>query len=75
VLGGTQADSAGLAPGDVIRTYDGRPVRNEDEYREAMEAAKAKAGAGATVKVGLIQGGKTKERDFRPGPLGIHIEL
>ena len=51
---GSPAEKAGLARGDVVREVNGAPVKNVQELRNRIK----EAGAGASIKLGLLRGGK-----------------
>lgn len=50
------ADKAGLVGGDVIISFDGQPVKNDDDMRRLLEAAPV----GKTVDVTFIRDGQTR---------------
>ena len=50
------ADQAGLVGGDVILTFDGQPVQNEDQIEELM----TKTPVGKTVDVEYVRDGQKK---------------
>jgi S1-C subfamily serine protease len=50
------ADQAGLVGGDVILSFDGQPVQNEDQIEELME----KTPVGKTVDIEYIRDGQKK---------------
>jgi putative serine protease PepD len=49
---GSPADSAGLQQGDVITSFQGRPVNSADQLATAIQADKP----GQQVKIGLYRG-------------------
>jgi S1-C subfamily serine protease len=53
---GSPADKAGLVGGDIITTFDGQRVTEEDELRDLLE----KTPIGKTVDVVYIRDGETK---------------
>jgi len=53
---GGPADQAGLVGGDVILSFDGQPIQNEDQIEELME----KTPIGKTVDVEYIRDGQKK---------------
>ncbi|MEW5746697.1 MAG: DegQ family serine endoprotease [Nitrospirota bacterium] len=55
VLPGSQADEAGIQPGDLIKEVNRTPVRNVNEYQAAMEKLKK----GTPVVLLLKRGGQT----------------
>jgi S1-C subfamily serine protease len=52
VVPGSPADSAGLQQGDVITSFQGRPVNSADQLATAIQADKP----GQIVKIGLYRG-------------------
>ncbi len=66
-LPSSQAEAAGLRAGDVLVTYDGRPVPDGDSLR----AAASEAGGADTVRVVVVRDGREVEVDLRPGRLGV----
>jgi len=66
-LPSSQAEAAGLRAGDVLVTYDWRPVPDGDSLR----AAATDAGGAATVRVVVVRDGAEIEVDLRPGRLGV----
>jgi len=54
---GSPAEQAGLQPGDVLTTIDGKPLRSVDELRNTEGLLPV----GSTVKLGVLHGGKTRE--------------
>ena len=52
VVSGSPADAAGLQQGDVITSFDGKPVTSADQLATAIQADKP----GQTVKIGLYRG-------------------
>ena len=54
VQAGMPADKAGLKPGDVITTINGRPVKDGDDLVNDISARKP----GSTVQLGYIRDGK-----------------
>jgi hypothetical protein len=66
------AAAADLRPGDIIVTYDGRPVRTTDEFQAAIEAASETAdGARETVEVAFLREGAEALASVRRGKMGI----
>lgn len=55
-LPGGPADKAGLLGGDVILTFDGQPIRDEDQ----MEELRAKTPPGKTVDIEYMRDGQKK---------------
>jgi serine protease Do len=51
------ADRAGLEPGDVILTVDGRPVEGAAQLRNELAAAEV----GSTLKLGVVREGRRHE--------------
>ncbi|MGA7316412.1 MAG: trypsin-like peptidase domain-containing protein [Silvibacterium sp.] len=54
VTPGFGADKAGLKPGDIITTIDGRPIKDGDDLVNDISARKP----GSTAKVGYIRNGQ-----------------
>jgi len=54
---GFAADKAGLKPGDIITTVDGRPIKDGDDLVSDISARKP----GSTAKVGYIRNGQSLE--------------
>jgi serine protease Do len=54
---GFAADKAGLKPGDIITTLDGRPVKDGDDLVADISARKP----GTTVKIGYLRNGQELE--------------
>ncbi|MDF7666965.1 Do family serine endopeptidase [Orbaceae bacterium ESL0727] len=61
VIDGSAAQEAGIKAGDVITSMDGKPV---DSFAE-LRAKIATAGAGHTIKLGLIRDGKLLSVDVK----------
>ncbi len=55
VRAGSPAEAAGLKPGDVIVSLDGRPVASDQELHN-LEGLSA---AGSTVRVGIVRDGRS----------------
>lgn len=68
VLPGGQAERIGLETGDLVLTYDGQPVRTNDEIRNAQAMA-----LGSTDPIPITVKRRNEEIEFnvRPGPLGV----
>ncbi len=79
---GGPADKAGLVGGDVITSFDGKPVKNEDDMTRLLRSTPV----GKTVEVVFIRDGQTRStqmtttskeemdrlgREFRGRPQGI----
>ncbi len=54
---GSPAETAGLAPGDVLTALDGKPLRNVDELRNTEGLLPV----GSTVRLGVLHDGKARE--------------
>lgn len=63
VVEGGPAATAGVAPGDVIVSFDGKPI--EDSYELPLLAGEA--GVGKTVKLALLRDSKEKTVDLLLG--------
>ncbi|MEL7303849.1 MAG: PDZ domain-containing protein, partial [Pseudomonadota bacterium] len=59
------AEAGGLKAGDVILTFDGRPVKN----MRALPRLVARTGEGKTVEVGIIRDGASMSRSITIGRL------
>ncbi len=59
---GSPAELAGLKPGDILVSFDGKPIRDINDLQEALVAATA----GFTVKIRVIRGADTIELDITP---------
>ncbi|MEW9625803.1 Do family serine endopeptidase [Rhodanobacter geophilus] len=57
VNAGSPAEQAGLQPGDVLTTIDGKPLRDVDELRNTEGLMPV----GSTVKLGVLHDGKARE--------------
>ena len=55
-----------LEPGDVLRTVDGKPVRDASELRELIGARQA----GQPVRIGFSRGGREQEVTITTGTAG-----
>ncbi len=69
VAPGSQADAAGLRPGEVVVSYGGAPVPDQ----AALDAAKKAAQSAESVAV--VVAGPEGERtvDLAPGPVGVGV--
>src|SRR5688572_2790766 len=63
VAPGGAADKAGLEPGDVIVSYNGKPIRNRDELVAMVTATKP----GTTVPVAIV-------RDRQPRTVSVTVD-
>ncbi len=54
---GSPAEQAGLRPGDVVTSINGKPLHSVDELRNAEGLLPV----GSTVKLGVLHGGKARE--------------
>lgn len=61
------AEAAGIRPGDVIVSYNGRPVPTGDDLRKEIGAA---AGV-ETVAVQVVRDGRAQVISVKPGRLGL----
>jgi serine protease Do len=57
VQGGGPADKAGLKPGDVITTIDGRPIKDGDDLVNEIASRKP----GSTIRLGYMREGKPSD--------------
>jgi S1-C subfamily serine protease len=63
---GSPADKGGLAAGDVIVEFDGKPVKDLYQYTDALYARKP----GDTVRVVVIRGGERRTLTVTLGKRG-----
>jgi serine protease Do len=54
---GGPADRAGLKPGDIINTIDGRPIKDGDDLVNEIASRKA----GSTIRLGYMRDGKSAD--------------
>jgi S1-C subfamily serine protease len=54
---GSSADRAGLVGGDIITSFDGRPVTDDDDFRQLLRQTPA----GKTVEVIYLRDGQTRK--------------
>lgn len=66
VAGGSPADAAGLRPGDVIRTWDGQPIR----VRRDWVAVEANAEIGRSIALGIEREGRPRLLTLLTPPAG-----
>ena len=65
---GTQAATLGLAPGDTIVAYAGKPTPTIDDLKAAMQ------GAAAAVKLDVVHADGTKKTfSLEPGRIGVSL--
>jgi S1-C subfamily serine protease len=57
VAAGSPAEQAGLQPGDVLTTIDGKPLRDVNELRNTEGLLPV----GSTVRLGMLRAGKARE--------------
>jgi hypothetical protein len=69
VLRGSPGESAGLAPGDVLLSYNGRRIFKPAELVEATTRTKP----GETVPVDTLHGGVPQRTYVNGGPLGMRL--
>jgi CHAT domain-containing protein len=68
VESGSNAEQAGLQPGDVLLRYAGAVLATRDDVQKQVQAADPKApGVGASI----WREGKTLDLTLKPGPLGV----
>ena len=60
---GFAADKAGLKPGDIITSVDGRPIKDGDDLVNDISARKP----GTTAKIGYMRNGQTLETTVTVG--------
>jgi serine protease Do len=54
IVRGSPAEAAGLQPGDVVRSYNGRPVNDARTYRDIIRVAEI----GSKAELKIIRDGK-----------------
>lgn len=73
VFAGSPAEQAGLRPGDVITSANGKPI----DSREAFSTATATLKSGETLTLSVDRGGASRNVSLRaaepPGALGLRI--
>ncbi len=57
VVPGSPAERAGIKPGDVIRSFNGKPINDAAAFRDHI----ALAGVGARVKLGVFRAGQEEQ--------------
>ena len=73
VIAGLPADQAGLLPGDLVETVDGKTVRYWEELEEIIAES-----PGKIMRFGIRRGSAAEERDVtiatnvRRGPLNVN---
>ena len=73
VFNGSPAQAAGLKPGDVITSVDGKPV----ETREAFSTITATVPTNAAISVVVVREGSTRTLQLRPSeaPAGLGLRI
>jgi len=73
VFSGSPAQTAGLKPGDIITSVDGRPV----DSREAFSTYTATAAANQPVSLAITRDGSPRTMKVRPGepPSGLGLRI
>ncbi len=64
VVPGSNAATHGLKPGDVLQTYNGRPLNKKDDLKTVVEADKP-------IPIEVWRNGVSSPHDLAPGKLGI----
>lgn len=67
VLPRSQGERIGLKPGDLLLSYNGRPVETNDDVRKAQALA---LGSEGKIPLVVLRGEKELEFSVQPGPLG-----
>jgi tetratricopeptide (TPR) repeat protein len=70
VVPGSNADEAGIRPGDVLLRYDGATLATRDDLERRVQVGEPRA-AGFVVSV--WREGRTLDRTLRPGPPGVML--
>ena len=65
----SQAATLGVKPGDIIVSYNGEHVSNQQDLQTAM--MKAASAELDSIPVVVKRDGKDIDLKFKPGPLGI----
>jgi S1-C subfamily serine protease len=71
VVADSQAAEIGLKPGDVLTSYDGKPITKLDDLQAAIAAAEA-AGK-ESVELIWKRGEEEMKAAVKPGRLGVHL--
>ncbi|GAB2551694.1 Do family serine endopeptidase [Rhodanobacter koreensis] len=67
VSAGSAAEHAGLQPGDVLTTLNGKPLRSVQELRNAEGLLPL----GSTVQLGVLRDGRSRQVDVSLSPLKL----
>ncbi|MCD4657514.1 MAG: PDZ domain-containing protein, partial [Planctomycetes bacterium] len=68
VLPGSKADDAGIKPGDIITSYNGKTVKDSsDLYRNSLKAI----GTAGQVAIKIYRDGKEMTLMIEPGEMGV----
>ena len=70
VTPGSPAHAAGLQPGDVVMSYDGKPTDRLDQLVASMRATKSGAKG---VELRYDRGGAVRSATLQPGRLGVQL--
>ncbi len=65
---GSNAEQAGIRPGDILLQYAAAKLENFDDLQKQVQAGDPKA---KTVAVAVWRDGKSLDLTLRPGPLGV----
>ncbi len=68
VEAGSNAEQAGIRPGDILLQYAAAKLENFDDLQKQVQAGDPKA---KTVAVAVWRDGKSLDLTLRPGPLGV----
>ena len=71
VVPGSQAESVGMRPGDVILSYDGKPIGSPEDIRAAKSEV---AEDQPEIVVTIRRGAEELELIMKPGSVGIRTE-
>ncbi len=67
VVPGSNADTHGLKPGDILLAYNGRALKTQDDL-------KVVAGGDKPIGVDVWSDGRSSRRDLAPGRLGLALD-
>jgi Do/DeqQ family serine protease len=71
VMPDSAAEKAGIQPGDIIRSVDGRAINNANELRNAIGLKRS----GDTVELGVVRNGRTDTIRARLGEQAASVQV